>query len=94
MNTTYIQKVLLKINIADSEQTVKRLEQTIKNCAAEKDKLVKAKPDQKDWTDQEWKNWQKWNKEISSAERQLKRCGTNSERFETATYTVALITRM
>lgn len=78
MNTTYIQKVLLKINIADSEQTVKRLEQTIKNCAVEKDKLVKAKPDQKDWTEQEWKNWQKWNKEISSAERQLKRYGTTS----------------
>ena len=78
MDSTYIQEVLLKINSADSEQTVKRLEQTIKSSAAEKDKLVKAKPDQKDWTEQEWKNWQKWNKEISSAERQLKRYGTIS----------------
>ena len=78
MNSTYIQEVLLKINSADSEQTVKRLEQTIKNCAAEKDKLIKAKPDQKDWTEQEWKNWQKWNREMASAERQLKRYGTTS----------------
>lgn len=78
MDSTYIQEVLLKINSADSEQTVKRLEQTIKNCAAEKDKLVKAKPDQKEWSEQEWKNWQKWNREMASAERQLKRYGTTS----------------
>lgn len=78
MNSTYIQEVLLKINSADSEQTVKRLEQTIKDCAAAKDNLIKAKPDQKDWTEQEWKNWQKWNREMASAERQLKRYGTTS----------------
>ena len=78
MNSTYIQEVLLKINSADTEQTVKRLEQTIKDCAAAKDNLIKAKPDQKDWTEQEWKNWQKWNREMASAERQLKRYGTTS----------------
>ena len=78
MNSTYIQEVLLKINSADSEQTVKRLEHTIKDCAAAKDNLIKAKPDQKDWTEQEWKNWQKWNREMASAERQLKRYGTTS----------------
>ena len=44
MNSTYIQEVLLKINGQDAEQTIKRLQQTIKNCAAEKEKLVKAKP--------------------------------------------------
>ena len=71
MNSTYIQEVLLKINSADSEQTVKRLEQTIKNCAAEKDKLIKAKPDQKDWTEQEWKNWQKCSAQTKSRPRHI-----------------------
>ena len=42
MNSTYIQEVLLKINSADSEQTVKRLEQTIKDCAAAKDKAYRS----------------------------------------------------
>lgn len=79
MNSTYIQEVLLKINGQDAEQTIKRLQQTIKNCAAEKEKLVKAKPDQKDWTEDEWKNWQKFTREMSTAERQLKKYGITSD---------------
>ena len=79
MDSTFIQEVLLKINGQDAEQTIKRLQQTIKNCAAEKEKLVKAKPDQKDWTEDEWKNWQKLTREMSAAERQLKKYGTTSD---------------
>lgn len=79
MDSTFIQEVLLKINGNDAEQTIKRLQQTIKNCAAEKEKLVNAKPDQKNWSEEEWKNWQKWTREIASAERQLKKYGTTSD---------------
>ena len=79
MDSTFIQEVLLKINGQDAEQTIKRLQQTIKNCAAEKEKLVKAKPDQKDWTEDEWKNWQKLTREMSTAERQLKKYGITSD---------------
>ena len=44
---------MTSVAMADDEAAEEdKVEQTIKDCAAAKDNLIKAKPDQKDWTEQ------------------------------------------
>ena len=82
MNAAEIKEIILKVNGEQAEQEIKRIKGAIENARAEKKKFEEANPNTKDWTNEQRKQWQSFNKEIAAGERQLKKYGTSADQVE------------
>ena len=82
MNAAEIKEIILKVNGEQAEQEIKRIKGAIENARAEKKKFEEANPNTKDWTNEQRKQWQSLNKEITAGERQLKKYGTSADQVE------------
>ena len=82
MNAAEIKEIILKVNGEQAEQEIKRIKGAIENARAEKKKFEETNPNTKDWTNEQRKQWQSFNKEIAAGERQLKKYGTSADQVE------------
>jgi TP901 family phage tail tape measure protein len=82
MNPSEIKEIILKVNGEQAEQEIKRIKDAIEGARAEKKKFETEHPKSSEWSAEERKQWQAYNKEIAACERQLKKYGTSAETVE------------